>query len=72
MRMDPSTICLFETIYNNEAPEGHHGKELPENGMPWRGDVFLLENSPTTVVVYTWWGFWDIGPTIITKPREAV
>ena len=46
-----------------------HGPALPE-GMPWTGDMFVLENEDGSDTLYVWWGKdkWEKGPNL-TRPK---
>lgn len=47
-----------------------HGPSLPES-MPWKGDVFFLENDDGSDTMCVWWGdgHWERGPKL-KRPKH--
>jgi hypothetical protein len=71
--IDPFSAAVAHMVLNNQIPDGHHGKELPES-MPFIGDMFFVEGEggdPLTVRVHVWYGHghWEKGPALKRKGR---
>jgi len=47
-----------------------HGKDLPDN-MPFRGDMFVVENKDGSDTIWIWWEFgkWEKGP-VLKRPTS--
>lgn len=65
-QVHPFDAALARAHWEGKLP---HGRSLPD-GMPWAGDIFILENEDGTDTFCTWWGCWDFGPTLKRPPRH--